>query len=87
MKDSENGLKSQIDKYQKECDDYNTKISKLNPQNEFDKIKIKSLTEQLQGTERLKKDLIEGLNRLFTQDKQFVLSDLNSLYGITSDEE
>ncbi|MFB5029566.1 MAG: hypothetical protein WJU30_00099 [Candidatus Phytoplasma pruni] len=86
MKDSENGLKSEIDKYQKKCDDYNKKISQLNPQDEFDKIKQKFLTEQLQGAERLKKDLIEGLNSLFTQDKQFALSDLNSLYEINPNE-
>ncbi|XXP77143.1 MAG: hypothetical protein AB3N34_02250 [Lettuce witches'-broom phytoplasma] len=76
---------SWIDEYQQECDNYNKQISELNP-DQFYEIKKKSLTEQLQGTERLKENCIRGLHRRLEQNKQSALSELNSLYEITSSE-
>ncbi|MFB5029569.1 MAG: hypothetical protein WJU30_00102 [Candidatus Phytoplasma pruni] len=75
-----------INEYQQKCDDYNKKISQLNPQDEFDKIKIKSLTNQLEGAEGLKNNSIKSFDRRLKEYKQFALSDLNSLYEITSAE-
>ncbi|WP_341266767.1 hypothetical protein [Candidatus Phytoplasma fraxini] len=75
-----------INEYQKECDDYNKKISQLNPQDGFDKIKIKSLTEQLEGAEGLKNDSIKSFDRRLKEYKQSILSSLNSLYEITLNE-
>ncbi|KOR75623.1 hypothetical protein CPX_001415, partial [Candidatus Phytoplasma pruni] len=64
--------------YQKECDGYNKQISELNPQDGFDKIKIKSLTEQLQRAEKEKNRLQKNYDKMLFEYKNEFSIKLNS---------